>query len=97
MVLGSLSKEEAATSKHLTIQACQLTTDFIPSLILSAYVIETEGKPHHPCNGEMGEEARVTGSIREGSYPTAGDGDIARSKTHSTVIRNLTEKASLLT
>lgn len=62
MVLRSLSKEEAATSKHLTIQACQLMTEFIRSLILSAYAVETEGKPHHPSKW-MTEEARVIGGM----------------------------------
>lgn len=50
-----------------------------------------------PANRETGEKARVLGSIRERGYTTAGRRDITRSRTHSTVIRNLTEKASLLT
>lgn len=49
------------------------------------------------ANGETGEVARVLGSLRERGYTTAGRRDITRSRTQSTVIRNLTEKASLLT
>lgn len=48
------------------------------------------------ANGETGEVARVLGSIRRGATAQLG-GDITKSRTQSTVIRNLMEKISLLT
>lgn len=96
MVLVSLSKDESPKCKHLTIQVWQLITEFLRSPALTAYTIETGGKPHH-ASKQTGEKAKVLGRIRERGYTTAGRRDITRSRTRSTVIRNLTEKASLLT
>lgn len=88
MALISWSKDESPKCKHLTIQVCRRMTGLLRSPILTTYTSGTGGKPHH---------LRVLGSLRERGYTTAGRRDITRSRTQSTVIRNLTEKASLLT